>query len=94
MALVSDIVTNTYDGCTLTQVYDDTIYDAATDSFQVVSVSASNPTGANGFPARNVTVWAIYKGNHASTSVAPGQTKTWTPTGHRTVADISSFGLG
>jgi hypothetical protein len=93
MSLISEVVSSSYDGCTLTEVYDDTTYDAATDSYKVTSVSASNPTGSNGFPARTVTIWAIYKGSRVSTTVAPGQTKSQTFPGGRSIADVSSFGL-
>lgn len=93
MALVSQVENTTYDGCTLTVVIDDSIYDAASDSFQTVSASGSNPTGANGFPARDLIVWAIFKGNRIQTVVKPGQTQTWTPKGNRSAADVSEYGL-
>jgi hypothetical protein len=93
MALVSNVVMSTYDGCTLTMVYDDTKYDAASDSYEVESVSASNPTGGNGFPARTITVWADYKGSHLSTTIAPGQTKSRTFPGGRSPADLTGYGI-
>jgi hypothetical protein len=93
VALISQVVNSTYDGCTLTEVYDDTTYDAASDSYSITSLSASNPTGGNGFPARTLTVWAIYKGSRVSTTVAPGQTKSQTFPGGRSIADVTSFGL-
>jgi hypothetical protein len=93
MALVSVVVSNTRDGCTLTEVYDDTTYDDVAQSYQISSVSASNPTGSNGFPARTLTVWVVYKGKSITTTVPPGQTRSWTPTGNRSVADVSGFGL-
>lgn len=93
MALVSQVVISTYDGCTLTEVYDDTTYDAASDSYKITSVSASNPTGGNGFPARTINVWVDYKGQHLSTPVAPGQTRSATLNGNRSVADVTGFGI-
>jgi hypothetical protein len=85
VALISQVVNSTYDGCTLTEVYDDTTYDAASDSYSITSISASNPTGGNGFPARTLTIWAIYKGSRV--------TKSQTFPGGRSIADVTSFGL-
>jgi hypothetical protein len=93
MALVSQVVSTTRDGCTLTEVYDDASYDDAAQAYQITSVSASNPTGGNGFPARTLTVWVDYKGKTITTSVPAGQVRTWTPNGNRSIADVSGCGL-
>jgi hypothetical protein len=93
VALITETVNTTIDGCTLQRTYDDTKYDAASDSFEITAVTASNPTGGNGFPARTLTVWADYKGKYVSTTVAPGQTKSQTFPGGRSAADVTDYGL-
>jgi hypothetical protein len=93
MAIVTDQIAHTYDGCSLTVTYDDATYDDVTGSYQIQSVTANNPTGTNGYPPRLITVWADYKNQHLTRDVPAGTSQTLTPTGKRSSGDVTGVGL-
>lgn len=95
MAIATWRVTSTYDGVTLDVQVDDR---PQFGEGRILSVTCSNQTGmptpdGQTYPPRTVRVWATYKGTYLAQEVPAGTTRTWAPTGNRSVGDVTEVGI-